>query len=97
MKKLEEIKISDLIASHFFKNEDLIKYETVYKNSIGIENWNDSGYHYIFEIKNTIHYKSISNNDFNLYNEYIKDGWNINREDLFRVILENDNDEKLFV
>jgi hypothetical protein len=95
MKKSENIKISDLVESHFFKNEDLEKYKYLSDSSIGYENWNSEGIHYIFKINNTIHYNAVLSNNFEIYNQYIQDGWNINREDLFRQILNCEDDEKL--
>jgi hypothetical protein len=92
------VKISDLIASHFFLHEhiDSGKYKDIILNSIGVEKWNDLGLHYIFNIENTIHYKAIIEKNFSLYNEYIKEGWGIDRENLYKQILNCEDESKLF-
>jgi len=92
------IKISDLVASHFFLQEhiDSGKYKDVIKNSIGVEKWSKLGLHYIFKVEDTIHYRVIIEKEFSLYNEYIMEGWGINREHLYNQILQCDDDTKLF-
>jgi hypothetical protein len=84
-KNMTHININDILLKHSI----LFDYDT--KDSFGY-----MFPHYLFEVKNSIHYKTLINNDFNLYNKLITTTNQLEHsETIFKDLIKNFNINRL--